>query len=213
MRFSERTVWLGAVLLLGWLGLTSEQPQSAAKPSEPAADVKRDDPWYSTAAGHLIFFAVLEGLYTDGVSTEAVEQIIPKGDFREHFVYCCPLCHPAYEAFRLYRERHEFHGLKVSVSNFGHGLSAKVMDQLKSGDRKVRLEVIQSLIRTWILRYLSSQKLADAERQKIEQQLIEGQKKGLMALQNSQDPTWPIKGCAICDGCVEGCKLAPKPQR
>jgi hypothetical protein len=186
----------------------------AANPGGAAASVKlHDEAWYETAASHHIFFAVLEGLYSDGVSNEAVDLIIPHGRFNDHFVYCCPLCHPAYEAFRLYRQRENFYGLKEQVSSFGPGLSAKVTDQLKSGDRKVRLEVIQSLIRTWVIRHLSSLKLSAAEREKLEQQIISGQENGMAALEKQRDPGWPIKGCAICDGCVEGCKLAPKPSR
>src|SRR5688572_10638658 len=67
--------------------------------------------WPETRAGQLIFFAVLEGLYRDGVINGDVDLIIPPGEGgkpafdQETFVYACPLCHPAFEAFRLYRQR------------------------------------------------------------------------------------------------------------
>src|SRR5947207_11898373 len=64
--------------------------------------------WAESRTSQLVFFAVLEGLYRDGVSNDDVDRIIPPGKNGkdtfdpEHFVYACPLCHPAFEAFRLY---------------------------------------------------------------------------------------------------------------
>src|SRR5688572_9755879 len=58
--------------------------------------------WPETRAGQLVFFAVLEGLYRDGVTNSDVDLIIPPGDGgrprfdNEIFVYACPLCHPAF---------------------------------------------------------------------------------------------------------------------
>src|SRR2546429_752891 len=75
-------------------------------------------PWTQSRASQLVFFAVLEGLYRDGVSNDTVDLIIPPGAngaarFEpEHFVYACPLCHPAFEAFSLYRHRKEIFGFK-----------------------------------------------------------------------------------------------------
>jgi hypothetical protein len=74
--------------------------------------------WPESRASQLLFFAVLEGLYRDGVSNDDVDLIIPptqSGKPRfdpEHFVYACPLCHPAFEAFSLYRKREAFYGLR-----------------------------------------------------------------------------------------------------
>src|SRR5436190_20481243 len=65
-------------------------------------------PWFQTRASQLVFFAVLEGLYRDGVSNDVVDLIIPSdkncsSQFDlEHLVYACPICHPAFEALRLY---------------------------------------------------------------------------------------------------------------
>src|SRR5215467_14071305 len=58
--------------------------------------------WVNSRASQLVFFAVLEGLYRDGVSNDIVDLIVPPnkdGQSRfdsEHFVYACPLCHPAF---------------------------------------------------------------------------------------------------------------------
>src|SRR5262249_22021904 len=153
MRFSERTLWAGALVLVAALALTSQEPQSMAMPTPSGTAVKHHDeppPWYANAAGHMIFFAVLEGLYTDGVSNEIVDLIIPKGQYDDHFVYTCPLCHPAYEAFWLYRKRQHFYGLKASKDTFGGGISGKVVEQLHSPERAVRLGAIQGLIQGWV---------------------------------------------------------------
>src|SRR6266496_3203022 len=97
-------IMLVSVLALGLAG--------AGTPSSNNAQT----PWTQSRASQLVFFAVLEGLYRDGLSNETVDLIIPpgengKGRFEpEHFVYTCPLCHPAYEAFKLYRQREEFYG-------------------------------------------------------------------------------------------------------
>src|SRR5437762_8328771 len=94
--------------------------------------------WVQLRASQLVFFAVLEGLYRDGISNEVVDSIIPpdkngKGRFdSEHFVYACPICHPAFEAFRLYRLRVDFYGFKAPVATFRPGLDRDVTVSLPS---------------------------------------------------------------------------------
>jgi hypothetical protein len=215
MRFSERTLWAGALLLLAGLVFMSQEPQSMAMPGNSALVKYHDDSaaWYANPAGQMIFFAVLEGLYTDGVSNENVDLIIPKGRFGDHFVDCCPLCHPAYEAFRLYRQRSDFYGLKIAKNAFGpNTANAKAYEELHSGDRAVRLRAIEGLIQGWVARRFSSLKLRDAERSRVMELMEIGRKRGMEALQQKNDPSWPLKGCAICDGSVEGCRLAPGPK-
>ena len=47
-----------------------------------------------------IFYAVLEGLYDDGVSNGDVDRILLKGEkeYYFHFVYACPVCTPTIDA-------------------------------------------------------------------------------------------------------------------
>src|SRR5262245_60918988 len=53
--------------------------------------------WTEDAYSQTVFFAVLEGLYRDGVSTEVVELALagdPATRQWDLFVYACPLCTP-----------------------------------------------------------------------------------------------------------------------
>jgi hypothetical protein len=78
---------------------------SSAFCEEPAAEnLKSLSSWPKNDVGPFVFHAVLEGLYTDGVSNEVVDKIL-KPDLLANFVHQCPLCHPAYQAFLLYRDR------------------------------------------------------------------------------------------------------------
>src|SRR3954462_8291362 len=111
--------------------------------------------WPHSRASQIVFFAVLEGLYNDGVSNADVDLIIPSGNSGpkfdlEHFVYACPLCHPAFEAFRLYRQRERIYGLKAAVDTFGPGLDSSVSDRLHSPDPNQRRQAIEGLISRWV---------------------------------------------------------------
>src|SRR5437764_8609195 len=95
--------------------------------------------WPASRASQLVFFAVLEGLYRDGVRNADVDLIVPPGKNGpkfdlENFVYACPLCHPSYEAFRLYRQREPIYGLKAPVDTFGAGRDETVSGGLRSRD-------------------------------------------------------------------------------
>ena len=157
----------------------------------------------------LIFFAVLEGLYTDGVSNETVDLIIPNGSYDLHFVYGCPLCGPAYDAFKLYRKREPFYSLKMPTDTFGKGLDWEINRKLWSPDRNVRFEAIQGLIQKWVTRKLESMNISDEEFTEISQRIEEGRKQGMMLLNkvvNSPDRT----KCPICDGAAGACKFRKK---
>ena len=94
------------ILLIATLALTMGAPTTANerdkdKAKEKSALVKD---WKTDPACRLVFFAVLQGLYEDGVSDEVVNSIVPpdkKGreKMRHSFVLDCPLCQPTYEAF------------------------------------------------------------------------------------------------------------------
>jgi hypothetical protein len=175
----------------------------------PASNNARAD-WPQTRASQLIFFAVLEGLYRDGVSNEDVDLIIPpdkngKGRFeQEHFVYACPLCHPAFEAFRLYRQRENFYGLKAQVNTFGPGLDKALAVRLRSEEAGQRRKAIEELINRWVTQRLEMMRLSKAEHAAITSEMEQGRKHGMGGLkQASQSRT----NCPICDGSFSACKL------
>lgn len=172
--------------------------------------------WVQTRAGQLVFFAVLEGLYRDGVSNDDVDLIIPPGKDgkpmfdTEHFVYACPLCEPAFEAFRLYRQRDNFFGFKARINTLGPGLDETVRTQLRSKDANEQRKAIQGLINRWVSQRLDMMRLTDAEREAITREIEQGRKQGMDMLQNSQRAVpagLSRTNCPICDGSFGACKL------
>jgi hypothetical protein len=165
-------------------------------------------------ACQLVFFAVLEGLYTDGVTNEVVDRILAvdpttgQPRMEEHFVYACPLCHPAFEAFRLYRLRSPFSGLKAGGDTFGTGLDARVVSQLMSEKQADRLAAVQALIDTWVRRRIDSLRLTKEERADLSKRLEERRQEGMAQLKAGQSDRYAgWKGCAVCDGAAGACRL------
>ena len=184
--------------------------------------LQRKPRWSEDASSQLIFFAVLEGLYLDGVSSDTVELIIGPKDkpvyeaFREHFIYACPLCHPAYEALKLYHQRQLVYGIKPpDINTFGKGLDPEIITQLKSPKHTVRLEAIKGLVKKWTNQRVEKMRLVDKELSTLTQLIAVGRKQGMGRLQKQMndpnarhDPTW--KACAICDGSFEAFTIDPK---
>jgi len=173
--------------------------------------------WTETRAGQLVFFAVLEGLYRDGVSNDDVDLIIPPGKNgtpmfdSEHFVYACPLCHPAFEAFRLYRQRDNFFGFKARINTLGPGLDETVRTQLRSRNADEQRKAIQGLINRWVGQRLEMMRLTDAEREAITREMEQGRKQGMGMLKNTQPGVQAGQSrtnCPICDGSFGACRLS-----
>ena len=165
--------------------------------------------WTESRVSQLIFFAVLEGLYRNGVSNEDVDLIIPpgkngKGNFDpEHFVYACPLCHPVFEAFRLYRQREVFYGFKGRVPTFGSGLDAALTAGLHRPDAAQRRRAIEGLISRWVTARLDMMRLSKRERETITREMEQGRKQGMGSLKTG---TSTRTNCPICDASFGACK-------
>jgi hypothetical protein len=147
----------------------------------------------------LIFTATLEGLYTDGVQNDIVDQVllasptptnVPSG-FSMHFIYGCPICMPAYDAFRVYRERRElsFRKKKKKTSNgerrcdtLGDGLSKEMRERILSENFDTRVVALAELTRTWLDRRFRSMRLTDAETSGWRDILQRGRKNGMQFL-------------------------------
>ena len=197
-----RTILATMIALAAALPLSGEPK---AGPNPPADEYDE--------AHQFVFFAVLEGCYRDGLTTEDIDLIVPPKDgdreLSVNFVYSCPLCHPAFEAFRLYGARQPFQGQKVtSYDSFGQGLEAPLKAKLrgKAGERR---EAIKSLITRWIDQRAELLRLTNEERKTLMDDIREKQKKGEAALEKfiaeGEDgffgknyANW--KECAICAG-------------
>jgi hypothetical protein len=115
-----------------------------AFPADPVIFIHREFP----EEHRFIFYAVLEGAYKEGLSNETVSTLLgEKGN--EHFVIGCPICDPAYDALRAYRDAPKFTAKKVSQKGFGTGLSDEER-ALVSGTIEDRRSFIRTLVSRWI---------------------------------------------------------------
>ena len=153
------------------------------------------DPLIYSREHRLIFHAVLEGLYEDGVSGEALELMIPdvRGMWikdepdKTNFVYSCPICMATFEALRLYKGRSTFYAQKgTRYTTFGPGVPEGVINRLK-GSPQDRRDAIQELIQSWVKRRLDMMALTRTERTAIENNLKQLKKDGEAALKRFQN--------------------------
>lgn len=164
-------VMVAAVMFIGGAG------DGEKKPAAPAAPPPPSDEWRNDPACQMVFFAVLEGLYVDGVPDEAVDLIVPpKTDLdtnlKRCFVFRCPLCHAAYEAFVLYQRRQAFNGTGEKKSTFGKNFDRKIIEELKSDQPHIRVFAMGRLIRPWIDRKLNTMNLDETQKAALLKKLL-----------------------------------------
>ena len=185
-------------------------------PALSAQDATHADPVQTRWKGReqqLIFSAVLDGLYWDGVSNEIVDAICAmEGEtgWPINFVYGCPICMPALDACRAYRKRPEFFGQKAPRSNFGKGLSEETRSRILSKDIDVRLPAIEELILRWIDARLADLRLTPEEQEHFEGMMSGFREKGMAMLEGYRKNDWSERGvanpyksmkeCAFCNG-------------
>lgn len=209
---TKRSHSIGACFLLGsLLILWSHAQRPALDDQDP--QVPKLGAWPGERTSQLVFFAVLEGLYQDGFPNDLVDRVLDRRDgaefhYETNFVVTCKLCGPVFEAFRLYRERPNFVGVKGEANTFGTGPAAEVIAALRSEDAKTRRGAVQQLVTTWIERRLAAMKLTDEERMKIDWDFQVFRKEGMSALQSNQAnghyEGWTT--CPSCEGGVEACQ-------
>ena len=143
------------ITLIALFALALCLPLSAQEKPEPDA-AKSNLEWQKEEMCQFVFFAVLEGLYRDGVQNEIVDAIIgdkiekKENKVKTHFVFRCKLCHATYEAFRTYRNRPAFMQTK-GASTFGKGADLALLKQLGSKDARTRIYSMGALVRPWIM--------------------------------------------------------------
>lgn len=167
--------------------------------------------WRSDPACQLVFFAVLEGLYTDGVPDEVVDLVVPPKDGKDDsvercFVFRCPMCHAAYEAFVLYQRRQAFSGSNEAKSTFGKDFDLTICDSLKSDSAPTRVKAMGNLIRPWIDRKINSLEMTDVTRDALVAKMLQYAEEGNRLFQARRaDPTsiyheWTFYGgCQACE--------------
>lgn len=180
------------------------------------ADISID---YADPYSRTLFFAILEGLYEDGVQNEVDDSILatdPAGGGYLHFVPACPLCTPTLKAFQLYRRRPDL-GLKSGKDTFGEGLPDEVAAKILRGKPEERLAALNRLVETWLSRKLASLRLSAEERAAWSAAFEDGRKRGMAAYfvqtrQAGAQAGFKLgyvgeKTCAVCDGANQACAV------
>ena len=165
-----------------------------------------------------VFYAVLEGCFESGLTQEEIDIIIPVRADREdrrsitaNLVYTCPLCSPAFDAFRLYSDRRMFiSGIskEAAFNTFGGGLSKQQKQSLENGGHEGR-KMIQKLISEWIERRIKMHRMEPKAKNQLRRKLAEMRKKGEAALEKIKDGEFgpelqkiymEREGCPVCAG-------------
>lgn len=156
-----------------------------------------------------VFFAVLERLYDLGLPDDVVDRVLehdPASGQIASFVYACPICMPAYDAFALYRQRPAFYGKKGDPRDFGHEANDELLRDLTAADRTLRTAAVGRLVADGMERRLALLRLTPEERGAYQLE-IEKARKYAMGLLSSFRASAPagspyaeMKSCALCDG-------------
>ncbi|MCP4846605.1 MAG: hypothetical protein GY899_01490 [Verrucomicrobiaceae bacterium] len=167
--------------------------------------------WQEDETCQFVFFAVLEGLYRDGVQNDIVDAIIGgeierKADkVKTHFVFRCELCHATYEAFRTYRNRPLFMQTN-KASTFGEGVDKKILGKLRSKDARTRIYAMGGLVRPWIMHRIKETRKTPEEKTAMKKIFLDYARRGeeyLSAHQKAKDGfylDWQFYGsCQACE--------------
>ena len=189
--------------------LASSAPLFADEASK--APLEKDSVvWQNQELCQFVFFAVLEGLYRDGIQNEVVDAIIGELAEKEtdkvktHFVFRCELCHATYEAFRAYRNRPAFIDAK-SQTTFGKGTDLKILEELRSEDARTRVYAMGRLVRPWIMHRIEETRRTDEEKTAMKEQFAKYAREGRKLLDKhiKADPLyidWSFYGtCQACE--------------
>ncbi len=192
-----------SIRLLLVLGLAAPFAAAARRPSQELAPIALSG---SPAYGAEIFFAVLEGLYADGVPDEVVDAFLLKNDAggRALFVPGCPICLPTLNALLHYRARPDLEGYKVVTDTFGKGLGAELTAAATSADLDLRFQTLNHLVGTWMERRKTSLRLTPGEDRAWREAMELGRKQGMGGLgaQSVGGKDFSQKSCAACDAAV-----------
>ena len=198
------------VLLLLAPALSALAPRGWDDGPAATVDPPRSVPKDHEEVQRMIFFAVLEGLYRDGVSTEdALLLAAPaeNGAGLLSYVYACPICMPAVDALTVYGARAPFPHRKAPRDTFGSGWSEEFRAELRSEEHAVRIGAVQRLTRQYIEARLRSLRLDEEEQRVWTQWLGDLREKGNARLRSYLEQGGPFaesyrgwESCGACEG-------------
>jgi len=194
------TVALVAALASALPHVPLDEPLHVPLPMPGANDVG------ITPSYRFIYFAVLEGLYEDGVANDVVDSLTKTdaSGMPELFVWSCPLCMPAFSAFKEYRERRMLDGFKSRADTFGPGLSEVVREAALAPYKSDRFETLGKLVERYIERRMKLLRFTEHELSEWRYQFEELRKQGMA----NARPEFldEFKRCAVCDAANEACE-------
>jgi hypothetical protein len=159
----------------------------------------------SVEVDHFIFFAVLEGLFADGVGNDLATKVLERDEKipggHANFVYACPICRPTIEAFRAHLARREFeYGRKGDMIGPSK-VPAEISKALLEGSAEDRRAALQKLITKYIQARMDLLRLT-AEERGIWNAVLENRR--AMGTQTLKTLKLPWKGCPSCEGAFTG---------
>ncbi|MFN0207012.1 MAG: hypothetical protein ACKVS6_11985 [Planctomycetota bacterium] len=185
------------------------QTQTGTTTSAPAASIH-----YLDEFARFLFFAVIEGCYEHGVSTEVVTSLLtpaPGTDQPAMFIYACHICSPVVDALRLYQIRPKFFKMKGEPDTFGMGLPADVTKNLTSVNMQQKQDAWELLLRGWIELRFQRMRLTPGERKVWNDGLAARREAGmnLLKLYKESEPninTNHYKSMTRCASCDAGAR-------
>ena len=186
------------------------EPLPAQSPTPPGAELVKTREglqpapadWKGDPVCQMVFFAVLEGLYTYGVADDVVAAVLrgENGKISEVFIDKCPLCYPVYEAFVLYQKRQTFVGA-AKQNTFGKGVAPELANRLKSKDIiRTQIPALTELLRPWVERKLTTTSLTEEQKKELSTRLLKRRDEG-------NNLVLGYKRCAICDSTSAACEV------
>lgn len=160
-----------------------------------------------------LFYAVLEGLFEQGLPDATVDRLLQRDAMSGNpflFVYGCPICHPTYDALRLYRSRQPMWGDKRESRDFANKLEPALLKRLNADDPAVRAEAFGSLVERFVAARIAASRFTPTELEAWRKKLEEGKQRGEEQLkvyqaQGNSTYSW-MKSCSMCQGANRGAK-------
>lgn len=161
-----------------------------------------------------LFFAVLEGLYLDGVQQNVARRVLSETENDVGlFVPSCPICMPVRDAFSVYAQGPRLMSwLKGRTSpprpedplGFGAGLDGKEIEKFLDSERTVRAKALLGLVDRYCRDYEERLRLSPEERDRLKRLLAEGRKLGMLQLQGRPEFKDDFgEYCPACDGATK----------
>ena len=224
-------VLAGALLSFAFATFGADAPEATPKSPKPRVPGSIVEAQTDTGERKLfdetyqfLFFATLEGLYRNGVSSTDVDALLARKDKAGgylNFIYTCPICMPVEGAIETYKLRPAIDHMKVEnhqteERTFGFGFPKETSEALRSEKASVRLGAVNELVSKWVSDRMDHSSFTEEQKKALVEKLKKGREEGMKALQGfAKDANGPgsLKNfapgyeggdeCAICNAALQ----------